>query len=923
MARIPSSQDINRSVPQFGRQIVSLRQDQSGAALQQFGEGIARAGIKMADEERSVLEQEELAYAESEFLRRQAETMNSLSESQDYDKYLDTYNKSSKEAAMIASGMISNPSARSLFAAKLAPRIETARGSVMDMARRMRDEVSLVKAFELTDSNLSARRMTSDPIIRSSLLRKAEEAIAPIALRDPTKAYQMTKDLYERAAIDDFDVSSIDDKMNAVKYARGEYAPQAGFDNAYSLIQKNEGGFTPKDGASGAPALFGINRKWFPTEFDEVKRLYDEGKVNEAKALARQFYKKEFWDKNGLDKFDASQQAVLLDGVINHSAAFSKELIAAAKDGASASELIDMRQKEYMRLGQSSQYAPSLNGWLNRLENVKKYTGDAYEYFKALSPEKQDKLKQQAEVEYATDAMRFAAPRERAEIASRFADNPVVASQYKQIQESIAKDPAAYVATSPVVAQAQAAFASDATPENQAAYIQAIKSEQRRLGIPEHKVQYIDKAQAEEFKSLTQSANSTPDQVLESLDAMKQINAPVWKDVVGNLRDAGVKGPWAAVASMQNNAYRAELAEAIKMGDAELIKRIPQGEREGSNIRSRINQQVDKVIQPYEAAMAVPNGGLQALGDAREAMQLLSMQYMAKGMSADDAVAEAARGILPGKAYGTIILPEGTDGKPVQAMAEDMRAQFDESDIVVPANLRGEDRTAEALNYAKGSLQKAIPVVSGDEVIFFGPDGFPLLLKDKAEYDEFGNVTNAREAAMSFKIADALTYSEEASSLADPESIGNLRSKVAATIGEDVKRYYSPRASFNGMEYWGRTPKIDGVFITQDSYSAMSPEQKKAAKEKIKMNVEYNQAIISGMKSDDAAASIKQYLQKSSTMFLDSAAAKRQSKMIMKQMAGKKLTKEESEKFREAKKASTQEIIGVGLQYLEIPEWAK
>jgi len=150
-----------------------------------------------------------------------------------------------------------------------------------------------------------------------------------------------------------------------------KYTGGASFEDAMYLVEKNEGGFVASDGASGAPAIYGINRKWHEEAFDEAQRITESQGEDAGKAYAKQFYKREFWDKFDVAALEGTPQAnVVLDGVINHRTSFAKKLVSEAKKGAKPQELIEMRRDEYERLAQSPKHQPSFEGWMNRLDRI-------------------------------------------------------------------------------------------------------------------------------------------------------------------------------------------------------------------------------------------------------------------------------------------------------------------------------------------------------------------------------------------------------------------------------------------------------------------------------------------------------------------------------------------------------------------------
>lgn len=138
-----------------------------------------------------------------------------------------------------------------------------------------------------------------------------------------------------------------------------------GFASAMPMIFKHEGGFNPSDGNTGQPANFGINQKFHPDV--DVRSL--------TKEQAAEIYKRDYWDFYKIDELPANVQGIVMDGVVNHWSGFKDELVKAARAGASPSELLDMRQKEYDRLAKTGKYSKSeITSWNNRLNDYEHLT---------------------------------------------------------------------------------------------------------------------------------------------------------------------------------------------------------------------------------------------------------------------------------------------------------------------------------------------------------------------------------------------------------------------------------------------------------------------------------------------------------------------------------------------------------------------
>jgi len=74
------------------------------------------------------------------------------------------------------------------------------------------------------------------------------------------------------------------------------------FDKAIKFTLLREGFISNDPNDMGGFTIFGISSRWYPKEVKELKRLIDEGKVEEAKKYAIEFYYKNYWLKAGCNK---------------------------------------------------------------------------------------------------------------------------------------------------------------------------------------------------------------------------------------------------------------------------------------------------------------------------------------------------------------------------------------------------------------------------------------------------------------------------------------------------------------------------------------------------------------------------------------------------------------------------------------------
>ena len=142
-------------------------------------------------------------------------------------------------------------------------------------------------------------------------------------------------------------------------------AGAGGFEEAMTSVFNNEGGYSSSDGGTGVPVNFGINQ-------DAHK---DVNVATLTKEQAAAIYKRDYWDAHKLGELRPDQQAIVMDGVVNHEWMFKNRLVDAAKKGASPSELIEMRRKEYDRLAATGRYPDSVvTSWEKRLASFEHFT---------------------------------------------------------------------------------------------------------------------------------------------------------------------------------------------------------------------------------------------------------------------------------------------------------------------------------------------------------------------------------------------------------------------------------------------------------------------------------------------------------------------------------------------------------------------
>ncbi|MGE4334964.1 MAG: glycosyl hydrolase 108 family protein [Pigmentiphaga sp.] len=146
----------------------------------------------------------------------------------------------------------------------------------------------------------------------------------------------------------------------------GYLAARAGGSDANAIINDTidrfEGTtFVASDGASGAPAKFGINQRANP----------DVDVASLTRERAVQIYRERYWDAIGGDTLPPAVAAVAFDTAVNMGAGTARALLAEA--GGDPARMLELRRERYHRIAQANPaQQPYLQGWLNRVDALER-----------------------------------------------------------------------------------------------------------------------------------------------------------------------------------------------------------------------------------------------------------------------------------------------------------------------------------------------------------------------------------------------------------------------------------------------------------------------------------------------------------------------------------------------------------------------
>lgn len=163
------------------------------------------------------------------------------------------------------------------------------------------------------------------------------------------------------------------------------------FDNSFEQLILNEGGYSNDPVDKGGKTIYGITIRDYPVDFEKVYFLYTNGQKNLALLTAKNFYKREFWDKLYKEIPDSSLSFKIFDLSVNRGKRTAIKLLqrviyydfgkTIALDGQFGKitlgaiqsivnqellyeKYIEMNKSSYSKLSTAWKY---LTGWLNRL----------------------------------------------------------------------------------------------------------------------------------------------------------------------------------------------------------------------------------------------------------------------------------------------------------------------------------------------------------------------------------------------------------------------------------------------------------------------------------------------------------------------------------------------------------------------------
>lgn len=141
------------------------------------------------------------------------------------------------------------------------------------------------------------------------------------------------------------------------------------FEKALKFVLKWEGGYSNNPNDPGGLTIYGISQRSYPNEVAKMNELWKQGKKQEALNIAKEIYRKNYWNKIKGDELPYPLDFVAFDTAVNMGVGACQRLLSQANGD--WKQLLFLRLLRYIRLATANpKLAIFLQGWANRVADL-------------------------------------------------------------------------------------------------------------------------------------------------------------------------------------------------------------------------------------------------------------------------------------------------------------------------------------------------------------------------------------------------------------------------------------------------------------------------------------------------------------------------------------------------------------------------
>jgi hypothetical protein len=143
------------------------------------------------------------------------------------------------------------------------------------------------------------------------------------------------------------------------------------FEKALNFVLKWEGGYSndPKD--PGGLTIYGISMNSHPNEVKKMDELWKQGQKDKALEIAKDIYKKLYWDRIKGDELKYPFDIIVFDTAVNMGVGTAMQIYSACQGD--WKDYLFLRINRYKEIALANKNAQAfLLGWLNRVMDLYK-----------------------------------------------------------------------------------------------------------------------------------------------------------------------------------------------------------------------------------------------------------------------------------------------------------------------------------------------------------------------------------------------------------------------------------------------------------------------------------------------------------------------------------------------------------------------
>mgnify|MGYP000931637104 CR=1 FL=1 len=143
------------------------------------------------------------------------------------------------------------------------------------------------------------------------------------------------------------------------------------FEKALQFVLKWEGGYSNNPNDPGGLTIFGISQRSYPKEVAKMKELWKQGKKQEALNIAKEIYRKNYWDRVKGDELKYPFDIIVFDTAVNMGVRTAMQIYSACQGD--WKDYLFLRINRYKEIALANKNAQAfLLGWLNRVMDLYK-----------------------------------------------------------------------------------------------------------------------------------------------------------------------------------------------------------------------------------------------------------------------------------------------------------------------------------------------------------------------------------------------------------------------------------------------------------------------------------------------------------------------------------------------------------------------